>query len=96
MNLAEMNLSKFTKEGNVLWKKTYTDISSKFARHVINTSDNGFIMAGVQAYEGEGIARYYLLKTDPEGNFEWDKTYELNVDSRAFSIQETLGMAGLS
>jgi len=88
-NQGEMNLVKFTQDGSVLWKKKYTDASTKLARHVINTSDNGFIMAGVQAFEGEGIARYYILKTDGAGNFEWEKTYELNIDSRAFSIQET-------
>jgi len=88
-NQGEMNLTKFTQDGTILWKKKYTDVSEKISRHVINTSDNGFIMAGVQVYAGENIARYYILKTDGAGNFEWDKTYELNIDSRAFSIQET-------
>ena len=53
-NYGEMNLLKFDKWGTVLWKRTYTDESSKFARHVISTSDNGFIMAGGQAHPTEG------------------------------------------
>ncbi len=35
-NLREMNLTKFNKDGVILWKKKYTDASSKFARQVIS------------------------------------------------------------
>jgi len=83
----EMHLTKFDESGEILWHKVYSDSSSKYAKQVIETTDGGFALVGVQGENSP--ARYYLLKTDAAGNFEWDRSYILDDSSAAFSIQET-------
>ncbi|OWY21806.1 hypothetical protein B6N25_08470 [Sphingobacteriales bacterium TSM_CSS] len=83
----EMHLMKFDEVGEILWHKVYSDSSSKYAKQVIETTDGGVALVGIQGENSP--ARYYLLKTDGAGNFEWDKSYILDGSSAAFSIQET-------
>ncbi len=83
----EIHLVKFDEEGVILWHKVHTDSSSKYAKQVIETTDGGFALVGVQGENSP--ARYYVLKTNAVGNFEWNKSYILDGSSAAFSIQET-------
>ncbi|QQS29946.1 MAG: T9SS type A sorting domain-containing protein [Sphingobacteriales bacterium] len=85
----ETHLVKFTSIGEILWHKVHTTTNgSQTMRHIVSTSDGGIVMAGAQYIEGD-TTRYYVLKTDAAGNFEWDKTYMLDNSSVAFSVQET-------
>ncbi len=85
----ETHLVKFTSNGDVLWHKVHsTTNGSQTLRHIISTSDGGIAMAGAQYIVGD-TTRYYVLKTDGGGNFEWNNTYMLDNSSVAFSIQET-------
>ncbi len=81
------HLLKFNSNGDTIWHKTYPNEYSQFTRSIIQTSDNGFAMAGYRYVQD--TARFLLLKINEEGNYEWSKTYMLDHDSRAFSIQQT-------
>ncbi|OWY26161.1 hypothetical protein C7N43_36680, partial [Sphingobacteriales bacterium UPWRP_1] len=85
----ETHLVKFNHDGDILWHKVYTTTNgSQTLRHIVSTLDGGLVFTGAQYIEGD-TTRYYTLKTDAAGNFEWDRTYMLDNSSVAFSIQET-------
>jgi len=70
--------------GNINWAKTYGGTGSDRAYSVQQTSDGGYIVAGVTySFSGGGV---FLMKTDANGNIIWAKTYEGTV---AFSVQQT-------
>ena len=61
--------------GGVQWSKTYGGIRNDRGQSVQQTPDGGYIIAGY--YECAGYPDYsvYLIKTDPEGDTLWTRTY---------------------
>lgn len=57
------------------WNKTYGGTGDDWAGSVVQTSDGGFVMAGGTDSFGAGDYDFWLVKTDAEGNMEWNKTY---------------------
>lgn len=60
--------------GNQLWDKVYGGTKKDGGKTVENTSDGGFIIAGITRSFGLINPNYYLIKTDNAGNFEWHVT----------------------
>ncbi len=82
-------LIKTDKDGNRLWDKTFGGADSDWGYSVRETSDGGFIIAGVTSSYGAGTDDVWLIKTDKDGNKLWDKTFG-GVDSDwGYSVQET-------
>ena len=77
--------------GNEEWSKTYGDINfSTTAFSLQETSDNGFIITGY-GYSN-GTCNLLLLKTDIDGEEQWNKTFEGEAcfDSIGYSVKQTL------
>jgi hypothetical protein len=55
-------------QGKHLWNKGY-DAPNDGEYSIIQTTDNGYAIAGTQNED------FYLLKTDPAGQLQWNKTY---------------------
>jgi hypothetical protein len=70
-------LVKTDSYGNMEWSRTYGGEDGDWGYCVIQTSDGGFALAGDihTGYEEEGNADWWLIKTDSEGNVEWDMAY---------------------
>jgi uncharacterized repeat protein (TIGR01451 family) len=69
-------LLKLDNNGNSIWQKTYGNLSDfEFAREVVETSDGGFIVAGVRGLYGADNERALVLKTDGNGNALWLRTF---------------------
>jgi uncharacterized delta-60 repeat protein len=82
-------LIKTDANGNIIWAKTYGGTYADWALSVRQTSDGGYIMAGITYSFGAGNYDILLIKTDANGNVQWAKTYGgTNVD-RASSVQQT-------
>jgi hypothetical protein len=81
---------KTDKEGNELWRRTFGGNDYDRANSVIETSDAGFALAGYTASYGEGVADFWLVKTDSLGNLLWNKTYGYSDYDRAFSLVQTV------
>jgi len=67
-------LVKTDADGTIAWEKTFGDTYIDEANKVKETSDGGFIVAGMSTafgWAGEG----WLLRTDAEGNIIWNKGY---------------------
>jgi hypothetical protein len=61
--------------GNMEWNQTYGGADTDFAYSVIQTSDEGYAIAGSTHSYGQGYNDVYLVKTDSDGNMQWNQTY---------------------
>lgn len=70
--------------GNTEWNRTYGGEGEDVANSVIQTSDNGYALAGRSAFD------LWVVKTDSAGNMQWNKTYgSSDGSSEASSIMQT-------
>ena len=60
--------------GNMQWNRTYDWTTTEWVNSVIQTSDGGYALIGVTTLGG-GMTHWKLVKTDSEGNMEWNKGY---------------------
>ena len=76
-------------EGNLQWDKTFGGVGWDGAYSVQQTADGGFILAGRTYSYGAGSYDAWLVKTDFEGNLQWDKTFGGTSKDEAHSVQQT-------
>jgi len=88
-------LIKVDSSGSMQWNRTYGQATAEVATSMIQTSDGGYALAGRTYSFGDRIyvPRCWLVKTDAEGNMEWERTYrDEDEDSKkfeAFSVVQT-------
>lgn len=82
-------LIKTDASGNVSWEKQYGGTDNNQAFSVIQTSDEGYALAGIT--EGTALVQWkaYLIKTDNNGNLSWSNSYSPNNYNYAYSLLET-------
>ncbi len=93
-------LLKTDENGNEEFSDTYGGEDGDFAQSVVELSDGGFALAGDTVTGGSGTRDAWLIKTDGNGNEEFDETFNWVALDTAESIVETsdngVGMAGRS
>ena len=62
-------------EEPTIWEKTYGGVNDDECFSVLKTNDGGYILAGDTASFGVGETDVWLVKTDSNGNIQWNKTY---------------------
>jgi hypothetical protein len=69
-------LAKINTDGNIIWSKIYKGEDHNYAVSLIQTKDGGYALTGLNnMVPGMGGTRdIWLVKTDPSGNQEWNKT----------------------
>ncbi|MFZ8835359.1 MAG: T9SS type A sorting domain-containing protein [Candidatus Caldipriscus sp.] len=87
--LSDAFLVKTDANGNVIWAKTYGGTGTDYARSIQQTSDGGYIVAGITWSFGAGGLDIFLIKTDANGNVIWSKTYGGTGWDEAYSVQQT-------
>jgi predicted secreted protein len=64
-----------------MWTKTYGGTGSDIGQGgVVQTSDGGYAIAGATSSFGAGGWDFWLIKTDANGNMQWNKTYGEALD----------------
>jgi hypothetical protein len=82
-------LVKTDSRGTTQWDQTFRGTDSDMAKCVQQTSDGGYILVGETRSYGAGNADFWLVKTDSEGNKEWDKTFGGGDQDSAHYVQQT-------
>ncbi|MBP7808730.1 MAG: T9SS type A sorting domain-containing protein [Bacteroidia bacterium] len=72
----DMLVVRTDKVGNLIWQKTYGGLDWDFAYAVKTTAGGDSLIIGGSTYSfGYGKMDAYIVKTDLNGNFQWQKTY---------------------
>jgi hypothetical protein len=79
-------LLKTDGNGNVIWSSTFGGTGLEGAVALNNTSDGGYVMAGVTNTWGAGSGDFYVVKTDASGNLSWSKAYGGYAMDHAYSV----------
>jgi hypothetical protein len=87
--VSDVYLIKTDPNGNDIWQKTFGGYDSDMGSSVQQTSDGGYIIAGNTSSYGAGVFDVYLIKTDPNGNMQWQKTFDESVFEVGYSVQQT-------
>jgi hypothetical protein len=83
-------LLKTDEQGNEEWLKTYEGLDLSRGTTVQITNDSGYILTGSSTSLDDIYTSHILLvKTDSDGNEEWNKTYSFTNSSIGNSVQQT-------
>ena len=86
----DVYLVKTDPNGNLQWQKTFGGSYDEDGYSVRQTTDGGYIISGFTQSYGAGGRDVYLVKTDPNGNMQWQKTVGGGHNERGYSVQQTL------
>jgi hypothetical protein len=82
-------LIKTDANGNETWNKTFGGIFKDGSRTVRQTNDSGYILAGYADSYGHPGHDAWFIKTDSEGNEEWNTTVGGIASDGTFSVIQT-------
>jgi len=85
----DVYLVKTDSSGHTLWTSTYGGDWRDEGFSVQQTSDGGYIIAGLTYSFGAGPSDVYLVKTDSSGNTLWTRTYGGSDHDWGRSVQQT-------
>jgi hypothetical protein len=75
--------------GDKIWDKTFGGTGNDIGYSVQQTTDGGYIIAGVTNSFGTGDSNIWLIKTNDTGDKEWDKTFGGAGNDIGYSVQQT-------
>jgi hypothetical protein len=75
--------------GNVIWEKSYGGTGADGGLSAIQTSDGGYAITGWTNSFGfsDPNSAIYIIKTDSNGNMQWNKTYGGHWDAGCSIVQ---------
>jgi hypothetical protein len=80
---------KLSSVGDVEWQRTYGGYKGDYLHGAHQTTDGGYIIAGTTESFGAGEMDCWILKLNPNGHIEWQRTYGGSGREAVSSIQQT-------
>jgi predicted secreted protein len=81
---------KLNSDGKIQWQRAYGGGGNDALFSGQQTSDGGYIAAGLTESFGAGMRDFWVLKLDDDGDIEWQNAYGgSNNDGPASAIQQT-------
>jgi hypothetical protein len=89
-NTANLYLVKTDPNGNVIWSRDFGGPLDEEGRCVIQANDGGYLAVGWTGPGPEGTGDLvYLIKTDPNGNLIWSRTYGEGIGQKGECVEQT-------
>ena len=85
----DVYLVKTNNSGDTLWTRTYGGESDEWGCSIRQTTDGGYVIAGITGSLGVDTADVYLLKTNASGDTLWTRTYGGTGFDWGNSVQQT-------
>lgn len=87
--LYDMYLVKTDSLGNLEWQQNFGGSDMDTGRSVQQLPDGGYIVCGSTKCWGAGLYDIYLVRTDPDGNSLWTRTFGGSNYDYGESVQQT-------
>lgn len=85
----DVYLIKTDASGDLLWTRAYGGNSNDSGHSAAQTTDGGYIIAGLTRSFGDGDYDVYLVKTDGFGYLNWTMTYGGEGNDYGYSVSQT-------
>jgi len=86
---SDVYLIKTNANGDILWTKTYGGTSDEYCYSVQQTSNGGYIVAGMSSSFGAGNWDIYIIRSNVNGDTLWTKTYGGGAWDYSYSVEQT-------
>ena len=75
--------------GDLLWEETFGSPNPDWGRAVVESPDGGLVVVGDTTPQADGKRGVWLLKTNDDGKFEWNRTYSTEGDDLGYALNTT-------
>jgi hypothetical protein len=87
---SDVYLIKTNASGDTIWTRTFGGAGQDHGYSVTQTTDGGYIIAGLTTSFGAGGSDVWLIKTDASGDTLWTRTYGGTYDDYGYSVRQTI------